>query len=310
MPDGPPQHARHDIFQANYGSEKTPMSGYELVASKLVGDLGGPPVLPIYRRFEALNHRLLLYLQADLNDLEVELRSLDRKDTTDRGCGLIPASRRHERWSNTAVSQQRTEVLGQIGYKLSQYNKLITSFRRVQELPPASRDEAQSYRSWLNRNRLIVEDETKFLDLVDDLICLIRDDQTENDFAVDDGITPMPRTADELAFPVHERKPAESDAGTLVPAKHAPGPSQEAVRTSLAQLVLAMFVALFVPIATFAVIPTFAGRIVVVALTGTSVATVLAQSGLAKLLDRGILDWVLCAGIYGGAMIIAAGILG
>lgn len=126
MPDGPPQHVRPGMFQPNYSGDKTPMSGYELLAAKLVGGLGGPPVSPIYRRFEALNHRLLLYLQADLVDLEAELGSLDRKDTVDRGCGLIPASRRHERWSNTAVSQQRTEILGQIGYKLSQYSKRQT----------------------------------------------------------------------------------------------------------------------------------------------------------------------------------------
>ncbi|UNI17462.1 hypothetical protein JDV02_003803 [Purpureocillium takamizusanense] len=311
MPDGPLQHARPNMLQPSYSSEKTPMSGYELLAAKLVGGLGGPPVTPIYRRFEALNHRLLLYLQADLTDLEAELRSLDRKDTVDRGCGLIPASRRHERWSNTAVSQQRTEILGQIGYKLSQYNKLITSFRRVQDLPGATLDEAQSYRSWLSRSRLIVEDETKFLDLGEDLVCLTRDGDAGDECAPNDGVTPMPRTADEVAFPpAAERKPPVSDTGSFVcDAKSDREPLQEVIRSSVTQLVLSMFVALFVPIATFTVIPTFAGRVVVVALTGTTVATVAGQS-VAPLLDVAVSDWVLCGGIYCGAMMLAAAALG
>lgn len=108
--------------QPGYGAGKLPMSGYQLLAAKLVGGLGGPPITPMYRRFEALNHRLLLYMQADLVDLENELGTLDSKDSMDRGYGAVPASRRHERWANSALGQQRTEILGQIGYKLCQYS--------------------------------------------------------------------------------------------------------------------------------------------------------------------------------------------
>lgn len=110
------------MMQPAYGADKLPMSGYQLLAAKLVGGLGGAPVTPMYRRFEALHHRLLLYMQADLVDLEKELRALDTKDTVERGYGAVPASRQHERWTNSALAQQRTEILGQIGYKLCQYS--------------------------------------------------------------------------------------------------------------------------------------------------------------------------------------------
>lgn len=105
-------------LQPAFGIEKAPMSGYQLLAAKLIGGLGGPPVTPLYRRFEALSHRLLLYMQAELVELESELPDLDAKDTMDRGYGVVPASRRHERWTNSALARQRTEILGQIGYKL------------------------------------------------------------------------------------------------------------------------------------------------------------------------------------------------
>lgn len=119
MTHAPPQ----SVLQHGFRADDPPMSGYQLVAAKLVGGLGGPPVTPMYRRFEALNHRLLLYMQADLADLENELRNLDLKDTVERGYGRVPASRRQERWGSSSLALQRTEILGQIGYKLCQYSK-------------------------------------------------------------------------------------------------------------------------------------------------------------------------------------------
>lgn len=121
MFDGSATHASPSIFFPGYGAEKPPMSGYQLLAAKLVGGLGGPPVAPLYRRFEALHHRLLLYMQADIVELENELFSLDMRDTVERSYGFIPASRRQERWANGGMAQQKTDVLGHIGYKLSQY---------------------------------------------------------------------------------------------------------------------------------------------------------------------------------------------
>lgn len=138
MPGLPFAHAPPpSVFQPGYGEDKAPMTGYELLAAKLVGGFGGPAVAPVYRRFDVLNHRLMLYMQADLADLEAELHALDSKDSVERGCGIIPASRRHERWSSTSLSQQRTEILGQIGYKLSQYS---TWWSRARRTPAPGRD--------------------------------------------------------------------------------------------------------------------------------------------------------------------------
>lgn len=108
-------------------------SGYHLLATKLSGDACGQPISPIYRRFDALNHRLLLYMQDEITDLERQLISLEAKDTVKRSYagGVIPASRRQDRWIDSSLAQQKTEVLGLIGYKLSQYSKHILHFYMV-----------------------------------------------------------------------------------------------------------------------------------------------------------------------------------
>lgn len=105
-------------------------SGYQLLAAKLSGDAGGQPLTPIYRRFDALNHRLLLYMQDEIADLERQLTTLEAKDTVKRSYagGVIPASRRQDRWISGSLADQKTEVLGHIGYKLSQYSKILTLY--------------------------------------------------------------------------------------------------------------------------------------------------------------------------------------
>ena len=106
--------------------DSVPMSGYQLLANKLTGHLGGIPVKPIYRRFESLNHRMLLYLQDELVDLEEELKSLDAADTQSRiypGGSIAPASRRQESQLPNDLYRRKMDVLGRIGYKLVQYSK-------------------------------------------------------------------------------------------------------------------------------------------------------------------------------------------
>jgi hypothetical protein len=83
------------------------------------------PLRPIYRRFEALNHRLLLHLQDELAELEEQLDSLDAADSQRRRIKLhiIPSSRRAEAAGGGEVQWHRTDILGKIGFKMDQYSK-------------------------------------------------------------------------------------------------------------------------------------------------------------------------------------------
>ena len=108
-------------------------SGYHFLAAKIAGEAGGHPVAPIYRRFQALHHRLLLYIQDELDELERKVYALEATDSFERSRGgtILPASRRQSRWASGGhgVSAQLTEILGQVGYKLAQYSKKSLGLR-------------------------------------------------------------------------------------------------------------------------------------------------------------------------------------
>ncbi|KAI1771069.1 hypothetical protein F4818DRAFT_220798 [Hypoxylon cercidicola] len=108
-------------------SERVPLTGYQLLASRLSATPDRPDrfIRPMYRRFETLNHRLLLYLQDEICELEEQLRQLDAADTQNRrlpNC-IFPESRRAESMAGGELHWRRTDVLGKIGFRLEQYSE-------------------------------------------------------------------------------------------------------------------------------------------------------------------------------------------
>jgi hypothetical protein len=110
--------------------KKTTLEGYEFLAAKLTdGSIGARPM---YRSFEHLHHRLLLYLQDEICEHEEELRNLDEWISQ---VGLVvsegkskPASRRAEARITPQDSElmfRRKFVLGEIFVKLERYRKLF-----------------------------------------------------------------------------------------------------------------------------------------------------------------------------------------
>lgn len=86
---------------------------------------------PIYRRFEALNHRMLLHLQDELSELEEQLHRLDTTDTQTRRLPsrILPASRRAEHQAGGELQWHKADILGKIGFKLGQYSRWSSSSR-------------------------------------------------------------------------------------------------------------------------------------------------------------------------------------
>lgn len=66
--------------------DNIPLSGYNLIAQTLASP--NRKFSPIYRRFESLNHRVLLSLQDEIAELEDELKRLDDWDTNNRSFGV------------------------------------------------------------------------------------------------------------------------------------------------------------------------------------------------------------------------------
>lgn len=117
---------------------RTTKVGYELLADKLSqvpssrqNASGNGAVVPMYRKFEQLNHRVLLHLQDEIAELEEELRQLDERiaqSTPRNEAGqLQPASRRSDGRYGGDVQYKRTELLGRIFLKLGQYSMELGS---------------------------------------------------------------------------------------------------------------------------------------------------------------------------------------
>ncbi|KAF2477851.1 uncharacterized protein BDR25DRAFT_4530 [Lindgomyces ingoldianus] len=167
-------------------STKTTVVGYELLADKLTElskndneTTGGGKVIPMYRKFEHLNHRVLLHLQDEISELEEELRYLDEciaqiSPRTETG-HVYPASRRAEARYGGDLHYRRTDLLGRIYLKLGQYNQALSSFSSaVKNLDAANAEEIQAYRTWMEKHAPIELSETRFLDRKDDLLAISR----------------------------------------------------------------------------------------------------------------------------------------
>ncbi|KAL7805822.1 hypothetical protein V8C44DRAFT_360862 [Trichoderma aethiopicum] len=290
----------------NHQPNGPPLSGYELLAAKLSGNLAGPRLAPIYRRFESLHHRLLLHMQDELIELEEQLHSLDAVDTENRKFpgGIYPASRRGENMSPTDATWKKKEIMTHLAHKLYQYNQVMTSFSATHVMAEPSIKDVFDYKAYLQDINPLVEVECQFLDAADDLVNLVRRRRRSNGNPQDDPLSPMPRSSSVVGFPPPPSSQISNAGSSLYPGQSAAPPSVKGLALAMAMIVLA-------PIICFSVIPGFVGRMTVVLLVGLGGAAALLQSGLFALVaeERSTLDWVLCAGLYGGVMAVIAGII-
>lgn len=178
-------------------------SGYDLLASRLCSsqERAHNSLPPIYRRFERLNHRILLQLQDEIAEMEEDLQYMDRADAFERTAQhgpVVPASRRLDwQWRGSELHSRRLELLGRIYLKVEQYSmsfnngsacsiptnstpdQALSSFQRVAaSTSPAMAQDVHKYRAWMAENKPIVEAEATYLDKENDLLSLNR--QTPN----------------------------------------------------------------------------------------------------------------------------------
>lgn len=291
-------------------AEKLPVTGCELLASRLSAFPGsdnenGGRIKPMYRKFEALNHRLLLHLQDELSELEEQLHRLDHADTqsrrTDRHGYIIPASRRLAAQAGGELQWHKTDVLGKIGYKLNQYNQALSSFNSTQSLNHPDAEDIEQYRTYLQTEQPIAEAETHFLDPTDDLVSIYSDNLAPPPFLRTSHAPSSTVSSSEISSQV-----SSSVAPPPSPVRAAPQPELQPMLPGLAT---AIAIAILVPIITFSVIPGFIGRLTVAMLVAVFMVGGLVQSGIVQrnmLLGK---ESLTCAGIYVGVMTVIAGIV-
>lgn len=147
-PPSSPEDSLHRITTRRDSSTSHISSGYGLIASHLTRsatqDKASFP--PIYRRFESLNHRVLLHLQDEISQMEEELQSLDEYEEMHRvasaekdGTKPMPASRRVEVQSQaySSLHYRRMELMAALVQKTERYSKSsIDVHRKLQKVQP------------------------------------------------------------------------------------------------------------------------------------------------------------------------------
>jgi len=165
-PDRPPAPDAPDLSQRT-------ILGYEMLALELSSS--DSPVRPIYRRFEYLNHRILLHLQDELSELEEQLRTVDeiiaQTDAASADGQHSPSSRRGEAYSSNELHHRRINLLGKVFTKTEQYNRAMNAYTSmIKDAAPADPEEVQAYQEWMTKHVPVHEIETRFLQRGQDLI--------------------------------------------------------------------------------------------------------------------------------------------
>ena len=153
-------------------------SGYDLLASS-ISFRNDALLAPIYRKFETLNNRILLYLQDEISEMEGSLKELDDAITQEEGHRT--ASRRSDPMYPSQLKWQRQDLMCRIFSKVEQYSKLVTmakwtagfnprtdlalsSYTNLAKcLEPASQLDIDAYRAWIAEHAPLVDQETDFL---------------------------------------------------------------------------------------------------------------------------------------------------
>ncbi|KAH8819407.1 hypothetical protein F5884DRAFT_659587 [Xylogone sp. PMI_703] len=276
--------------------EPVPVTGYELLASRLSSHAdsdGEPPIKPMYRKFEALNHRVLLHLQDELSELEEQLHQIDIADTQSRRLGkelIVPASRREAARVGGELQWHKTDILGRIGYKLAQYNQALSSFNSTQSLESPEPTDISQYRQYLRSEHPIAEVETRFLDPTDDLVSVSSEKLTSK------------RNRDSHTASTFTTRAFNTPTSTFSSIASVPADG------TLSIFAAAIAGSVLIPILTFPVIPNVLGRLTVAILVSSGIISALYQAGM---VDRGCLtiDVMSCGAVYTGVMVIIAAVM-
>lgn len=127
LPQGLQPTLPHSPYGSSHGSvhaQRPPepelkKSGYDLLASS-ISSRPNALLTPIYRKFETLNNRILLYLQDEISEMEEGLKELDNAITQEEG--YRTASRRSDPMYPSQLKWQRQDLMCRIFSKVEQYS--------------------------------------------------------------------------------------------------------------------------------------------------------------------------------------------
>lgn len=174
-------------------------------------------------------------------------------------------------------------------------DQALSSFNTTQSLTAPAPTDVDTYREYLSTEHPIAEAETHFLDPSDDLVSICSSIPSPSPpMSNQSQSQPLSRSESQISA-------TPSNCESIVTSDHEP-------QSQLQGLAVAIAVAVLVPILTFSVIPGFIGRVTVVGLVASGVVFALMQ---AAVVGKGCFgrEGLVCGGIYGGVMIVIAGIM-
>lgn len=154
----------------------------------------------------------------------------------------------------------------------------------------------------------IHEAETHFLDPEDDLVSLSSQPLYNSRYRRRHQGSESPSSEEASLSEVSSRQSA-SPQNNPIAKPEPPNQQKENIQAIFPALAAAIATSILLPILTFTVIPGFMGRLIVTGLVALFLVAALVQ---AQILCRGVLlgrEAIMCAGIYGGVMIVIAGIM-
>ncbi|CAF9936382.1 MAG: hypothetical protein ALECFALPRED_006834 [Alectoria fallacina] len=162
---------------------KASTTGYEFLASN-IHSKDDALLKPIYRKFEMLNNRMLLFLQDEISEMEEQLKDLDDAIAHEEQSSVgRSASRRAEAKLPSQLQWHRMDLLGRSFAKVEQYNRALTSYSNLtKSLEPASHADITAYRSWITKHAPMVESESAFLNKGSDLLSVSSPSASRSDF--------------------------------------------------------------------------------------------------------------------------------
>ncbi|KAL9036090.1 MAG: hypothetical protein Q9180_004498, partial [Flavoplaca navasiana] len=121
--------------------------------NRLAALIGKYQELAIFRRFQTLNAKSLLYMQAELLNLENELKSIEFDDQSSKDIhrASLHTSVFDLKESSGSEHQLQWNKAMEIRDKLERYNKALVLFSQVQALPNPSLRDLHTFQEWLDR---------------------------------------------------------------------------------------------------------------------------------------------------------------
>ncbi|KAL2063967.1 hypothetical protein VTL71DRAFT_4461 [Oculimacula yallundae] len=132
-----------------------PKRGFALVASKIASD--PDKTTTIYRLFDELSSRSLVFYQAELAELEEQLKDIDEEDSAARDDDSVQCQKEWSEFERSAEQgikkeQRRMDRVMKIRGKLEKYHSALANHRTLLTAPPPSSSTVEAFRNWFFHN--------------------------------------------------------------------------------------------------------------------------------------------------------------